>query len=94
MNQGELLEPSLIKRIRCLGAPIVNYTNDNPFAPENRRRFHRYRTALPYYGVIVVVVEHIVELARQTGGRKVIRTYISADEVALLGYGHNVTEKH
>ena len=94
VNQGEFLGASVIKRIRCLGAPIINYANDNPFAPEHRRRFHRYRAALPYYDAIVVVFEHIVEQAKQAGARKVIRKYISADEVAHLGLGHNATEKH
>jgi spore maturation protein CgeB len=84
VNQGEFLGPSIIKKIRELDVPIINYANDNPFSPENKLRFNRYRTALPYYDLVVVVFAHIVDLARNAGARKVIRKYISADEVAHL----------
>ena len=90
VNQGEFLGPSVIKRIRELGVLIVNYANDNPFAPQCRRRFHRYRAALPYYDLVVVVFEHIV--VKQAGARRVIRKYISADEVAHLGRPQNINQ--
>lgn len=93
VNQGEFLGPSLIKHLRSLGAPIVNYANDNPFASEHRLRFLRYRAALPYYDLVVVVFDHIVESARRAGARKVIRKYISADEVAHLNCGGDPIKK-
>ena len=93
VNQGEFLGPSVIKRLRRLGVPVINYANDNPFGPESRRRFHRYHAALPYYDLVVVVFDHVVELARQTGARRVIRKYISADEIAHSGYEKNLLEE-
>lgn len=82
VNQGEFLGPRLIRRLGGLGAPLVNYANDNPFSSENRRRFARYRAALPYYDLAVVVFENIVKLAERAGAKRVIRRFISADDVA------------
>lgn len=82
VNQGEFLGPRLVRRLRDFRVPIVNYANDNPFSTESRRRFRRYRAALPYYDLVVVVFAHAVAPARAAGARRVIRTYLSTDEVA------------
>jgi hypothetical protein len=82
INQGEFLGPRLIRRLRGVGAPIVNYANDNPFSDENWRRFRRYRAALPYYDLLIVVFSSAVELAQRAGAKRVLRKFISADEVA------------
>jgi spore maturation protein CgeB len=82
VNQGEFLGPGVIRRLRGLGAPIINYANDNPFSTENWMRFTRYRAALPYYDLVVVVFEPIVKLAEQAGAKRVLRKFISADEIA------------
>ncbi len=82
VNQGEFLGPRVIRRLRTLGAPLVNYANDNPFSTENWRRFSHYRAALPYYDLVVVVFSDIVKRAEEAGARRVIRKFISADEVA------------
>lgn len=82
VNQGEFLGPRVIGKLRGFHVPIVNYANDNPFSTENRQRFRRYRAGIPYYDLIVVVFAHAVEPARRAGARRVMRVYISADEVA------------
>lgn len=82
VNQGEFLGPQLIQRLRSLKVPIVNYANDNPFSTENWTRFARYRAALPYYDLVVVVFSDIMKCAEEAGARRVIRKFISADEVA------------
>ncbi len=82
VNQGGFLGAKTIRNLRTLGVPIVNYANDNPFARENRRRFRNYRAALPYYDLVVVVFAAAVQAARQAGARRVMHTWISADEVA------------
>ncbi len=93
VNQGEFLGPSVVRRLRELKVPLVNYANDNPFGPENWRGFGRYRKSLPYYDLTVVVFEQIVEQARQAGAKKVIRKYISADEIAHLSCGNSSESK-
>ena len=82
INNGEFLGPDLIRRMRELDSPIINYANDNPFSLEHRRRFAHYRAALPFYDLVVVVFADAVEAARKAGARRVIREYICADEVA------------
>ena len=82
VNQGEFLGEKTIRRLRTLGVPIINYANDNPFSRENRRRFRNYRAALPYYDLVVVVFSAAVQAARQAGARRVMHSWISADEVA------------
>lgn len=87
VNQGEFLGPSVVKRLRALGAPVINYANDNPFSSDQWNRFSRYRAALPYYDLVVVVFQHIVDQAIRAGARRVVRKYISADEAAHLHVG-------
>lgn len=84
VNQGEFLGPVSIKALRGVGVPVVNYANDNPFCAENRMRFSHYRAALPFYDLVVVVFADAVEPARRAGARRVIRKFISADEIAHL----------
>src|SRR4051794_24239952 len=43
VNQGEYLGVRLLRRMRTLGVPIVNYSNDNPFSDLHRVRFRRWR---------------------------------------------------
>lgn len=82
INQLEYLGPGIIKKIRKLGVPIINYANDNPFSRENWLRFRPYRSALPYYDLVVVVFAAAVQAARRAGARRVLRTYLCADELA------------
>ncbi len=82
VNQGEFLGPGIVQRLHRMGIPIINYANDNPFSFENRKRFARYRAALPYYDLVVVVFEESVQFAEQLGAKHVVRVYLSADEAA------------
>lgn len=82
VNQGEFLGPEAVTGMRAFGVPLVNYANDNPFSMENRRRFRLYRRALSLYDLVVTVFAQAVEPAKRCGAKKVIRKYISADEVA------------
>lgn len=84
VNQGEFLGPVSINALRTISVPIVNYANDNPFSPPNRYRFSTYRRALPYYDLVVVVFAEAVEPAKRAGARRVIRTFLTADESAHL----------
>jgi spore maturation protein CgeB len=87
VNQGEALGRSTLARLRSIGAPIVNYANDNPFGPELYRRFTQYRKAIDLYDLVIVVFSDVVPLALAAGAKRVIRRYISADEIAHLAYG-------
>ncbi len=87
INHGEFIGRHVLTRLRGLGAPIVNYVADNPYSTECRRAFARFRSAADLYDLVVVVFDHIVPLLEAAGARRVIRRYISADEVAHLKYG-------
>lgn len=87
VNHGEFLGRRVLARLRGVGAPIVNYVADNPFSSECRRPFARFRRAVDLYDLVVVVFDHVVPLVKAAGARRVIRRYISADEVAHLSHG-------
>ncbi|MHB8405661.1 MAG: CgeB family protein [Gammaproteobacteria bacterium] len=82
VDQGEFLGKGVIKNLRGVGVPIVNYTIDDPFGGRDGLRFRHYLSALPYYDLLAVVRESNIEEARQRGARQVIRVYRSADEHA------------
>lgn len=82
ISQGEFLGPALLGRLRSLGAPIVNYTNDNPFSGRDGLRFRQYLKALPYYDLLVVTFEENVAQAQAAGARQVMRVWHPADERA------------
>src|SRR5919106_5379148 len=82
IDQGAFLGPGLLRRLRSLAAPIVNYTSDDPFGGRDGLRFRLYLKAIPYPDVITVVREVNVREARDRGARNVMRVWKSADEVA------------
>jgi spore maturation protein CgeB len=83
VNQGEFLGPKLLKRLRALSVPILNYMNDDPFGGHrNGLRFRLYLKAVPYYDLLAVVREANVREAIDHGAQRVVRIHMSADEVA------------
>jgi len=80
VNQGELLSASLMQNLHSINVPIVNYANDNPFCSVNKYRFRKYKTALPFYDLIVVTFEDNVTQAMSVGAKKVMRVFMCADE--------------
>jgi spore maturation protein CgeB len=89
VNQGEFLGAALIRRLRSMHVPIVNYANDNPFSNETWLKFRHYRSALAEYDIVVVVFLDAVERAKEFGAKHVIHTYLSADELA-----HSAKQAH
>ena len=82
IDQGPFLGRRLLRALRGLGRPIVNYTIDNPFARLHHRRFRRYRRALREVDLVAVVRVPNVQEAQAIGARNVVRIWRSADEVA------------
>ena len=93
INQGEFLNGSTISRLREIDVPIVVYINDDPFGGRDGNRFSNLIKALPYYDLVVVVREPNVEEALRFGARKVIRVWMSADEVAHAPHSISVSER-
>jgi spore maturation protein CgeB len=93
VNQGEFLGRSTLARLLSIGAPIINYASDNPFGPELYRRFTQYRKSMDLYDLVVVVFSDALLLARAAGAKRVIRRFLSADEIAHLAYGETHMRK-
>lgn len=82
VNQGEFLGPPIVRRLRTLKVPIVNYANDNPFSGRDGLRFRYYQRAIPLYDLLVVTFEENVDQARAAGGKRLMRVWLTADERA------------
>lgn len=82
IDHGSFLGPDIISRLRSLNVPIINYLIDDPFGKRDGRRFHAYLNALPHYDLVVVVRKQNIEEAKAKGARRVLRVWMSADEIA------------
>ena len=84
VDQGKLLGPSTVKRMKESAPFVINYNADDPFpsGDPNKRRFSLYRKAIPTYDLIVVARAQNVKEAYAGGARNVLRVYMSSDEVA------------
>lgn len=82
VNGGDLVGPSLIDELRARFGPVVNYNNDDPFGRRDRTTWRLYLKAVPAYDLIVVVREVNISEAYAAGAKRVIRVFMSADEIA------------
>lgn len=83
VNQGFYLECRLLEKLHGLCAgPIINYLNDNPFSGGHGYRFRKFMQAVHQYDLLVVVRTRNIQEAERAGARRVLRVFLSADEVA------------
>ena len=82
VDGGEVVGPSLVLELKSRFGTVINYNIDDPYGPRDGRRWRLYSRAVPFYDLIVVVRECNVAEAYAAGAQKVMRTYMSADEVA------------
>lgn len=82
VDQGPFLGRGIIRALSKLGVPVVNYTIDDPFGGRDGRRFVAYLDAIPEYDMLVVMREDNVAEAYARGARRVLRVWMSADELA------------
>jgi hypothetical protein len=86
VNAGELIGRHFAVELRKLGA-LVLYVNDDPTGGpggRDRRRFDTLKSALPCYDLCAVVRTQNVEEFKALGARRVMRFWMSYDEVAHL----------
>lgn len=84
VNGGDLVSPSLIRILQKHSARVINYNNDDPFSlPEygEYNRWRLYRQCIPLYDLLVVVRPQNVGEVIEWGAKKVLRVFLSADEV-------------
>lgn len=81
VNSGELFGARTIRALREFAPKIVNYNNDDPFNEIGKRRFALFRQAIPEYDLLAVLRTQNVDEAYQAGARRVLRVFMSADEI-------------
>ncbi len=82
VNGGDLVGPGLVRALRARFGPVINYNNDDPFGSRDGYRWRLYLDSVPLYDLLVVMRELNVGEARAAGAKKVLRVFMSADEVA------------
>lgn len=82
VNSGELMGPGVVDALRLLDKPLVLYNNDDPTGGRDGRRFDSLLRALPLYDLCVVMRDLNVAEYRLRGARKVLRVWMSYDELA------------
>jgi spore maturation protein CgeB len=78
---GELIGPSTLKHFRKFSQVIINYTTEDPFGQRDRNKWRLYLKSVPFYDLLVVVREINVSEAYAQGARKVMRVFMSVDEL-------------
>jgi spore maturation protein CgeB len=82
VDSGEWVTPRIIESIRRHAEKVVNYVIDDPFGARDVARFRAYRRSLGCYDLCVVVRPDNVIEARNAGAKRVLRVFMSSDEVA------------
>lgn len=81
-DNGEFISGRLISRLReVYGARIVNYNCDDITGGRDGARWRTLKAALPYYDLCAVVRPPNVREYPLWGARRVMRVWMSADEV-------------
>lgn len=79
---GEWVSADVIALLRQHAGTVINYCIDDPTGPRDGRRFLAYRKALPFYDLVIVMREINAAEVAQLGARRVLRVFMSADEVS------------
>ncbi|MFZ5448751.1 MAG: CgeB family protein [Thermodesulfobacteriota bacterium] len=78
---GELIGPSFLQNHKNYSKVIVHYTTDDPFGKRDRHRWYLYLKAVPYYDLLAPVRQVNVAEAYAHGAKKVVRVFMSIDEL-------------
>lgn len=82
VSSGEWFGADSLCALRALGARLVLYVNDDPTGPRNPQRWRTFLGGVPEYDLIATVRETTASELRGLGARRVIRVWMSYDEVA------------
>jgi len=95
VDQGILLGPEMVKRLKDSIRILINYNIDDPFPSEDKtkKHFSLYRKTVPVYDLVVVVRTENIAEAYEAGALKVLRVYRSADEIAHASLKLTTEEK-
>jgi len=79
---GDLVTAEIAQVLRGHAKRLINYSIDDPLGGRDGARSNVYRRNLSVYDMCVVMRAPNVQEAKQLGARKVLRVYMSADEVS------------
>lgn len=82
VNDGEFLGRGSLGRLRELRTPMVNYSADNPFVVAANGKWRNFLANVDMYDVVAQTFAKAAARLEQFGARRVLRVFLSADEVA------------
>lgn len=82
VNGGELAGPRIVRHLKKIASKAVNYHNDDPFGGRDRQLWKLFLKAVPFYDAVIVMRKLNVTEAYAAGAKRVIRTWMTADEIA------------
>ena len=81
IDGGEWVTPKVIKSLREHAQKIVSYSIDDPLGSRDGARNRAYRQSISDYDLCVVMREKNVDEAKALGAKKVLRVFMTADEI-------------
>lgn len=80
VDHGDKTNAATIRLLKTRCRAIVNYNQDNPYAPGEPARWRLFFGSLPFYDLVVTTKSHAADAGRQRGARKVLAVTSPADE--------------
>jgi hypothetical protein len=81
VNGGEYVSHRLVRALKTDDRRVIIYNNDDPFGGRDRLHWRTYLRAIPEYDLVIVMRDINVQEAHRAGAKKVMRVWMSADEV-------------
>ena len=82
VDGGELIGPSLIRRLKDLYGKVINYNIDDPYGSRDRNKWRLYLQSVPFYDLVVVIRDCNIPEAKAAGAQSVLLVSRAADELA------------
>jgi spore maturation protein CgeB len=82
VDHGDLVSARLVDDLKARIPQVICYNIDDPFGGRDRLLWREFFNALPRYDLIAVVRACNIQEAYDRGARRVLRVFMSADEVA------------
>jgi spore maturation protein CgeB len=82
VDNGEWISAGAVAMLKRHAKKVINYNIDDPTGPRDGLRYTAYRQAVPHYDLLAVMREQNVDEVKKLGARKVIRVFMSADEIS------------
>ncbi len=82
VDGGELIGPSLVRRLKDRFGKVINYNIDDPYGSRDRNKWRLYLKSVPFYDLVVVIRGCNIPEAKAAGAQSVLLVSRAADEVA------------